>query len=141
MLTLPECCGREATTVRLSFWTSIVLIPLLALACSPAAAPSPTAAPAKPTAPAGGAPAASPAAAASPGAAASPAAVAPSTASAPAAAGKPAVAPDYAFFAGKTIRIIVPFAPGGGQDLTARLFASRWGDYFPNKPNFIVENM
>jgi tripartite-type tricarboxylate transporter receptor subunit TctC len=138
---VPECRGREAITVRLSFWASVVVTALLALACSPAAAPSPTAAPAKPTAPAGGAPAASPAAAASPGAAASPAAVAPSTASAPAAATKPTVAPDNAFYAGKTIRILVPFAPGGGQDLTARLFASRWGDYFPNKPNFIVENM
>jgi tripartite-type tricarboxylate transporter receptor subunit TctC len=60
---------------------------------------------------------------------------------APAASGKPTVAPDYSFFAGKTIRIIVPFAPGGGQDLAARMLASRWGDFFPNKPSFIVENM
>jgi tripartite-type tricarboxylate transporter receptor subunit TctC len=110
---------------------------LLTLACSPAT-PSPTAAPAKPTAASGAAPAGSPAPAASPGAAASPAASA-STGST-AAASKPAVAPDYAFFAGKTVHILVPFAPGGGQDIAARLFASHWGDYFPNKPNFIVDN-
>ena len=51
-----------------------------------------------------------------------------------AAASKPAVAPDYDFFSGKTVHILVPFAPGGGQDIAARLFASRWGDSFPTSP-------
>lgn len=123
-------------------WGFLVIAALVAQACAPGAPASPTTAPAKPaeSKPAEAKPAGSPAAAASP--AASPgAAAAPGAPSAPAAS-KTDVTPDFAFYGGKTVRLVVPFAPGGGQDVTARLFASRWADFFPNKPSsVIVENM
>jgi tripartite-type tricarboxylate transporter receptor subunit TctC len=45
------------------------------------------------------------------------------------------------YFAGKTIRIIVGFAAGGGTDIQARHFASRWGDFIPGKPRVSVTNI
>lgn len=44
-------------------------------------------------------------------------------------------------FAGKTIRIIVGFSPGGGTDLQARLFADHWGKYLPGNPRVVVTNV
>jgi tripartite-type tricarboxylate transporter receptor subunit TctC len=45
------------------------------------------------------------------------------------------------FFDGKTIRIIVGLAPGGGFDTYARLIGRHLGQYIPGKPSILVENM
>ncbi len=45
------------------------------------------------------------------------------------------------YFSGKTIRVIVGFAAGGGTDLQARHFAAHWGDIIPGKPRFNVVNI
>lgn len=44
------------------------------------------------------------------------------------------------FYRGKTINIIVGFAPGGGYDLNARLLARYLGKYIPGAPIAIVQN-
>jgi len=45
------------------------------------------------------------------------------------------------YFAGKTMRIIVGFGPGGGTDIQARHFAQHLGDYIPGKPRISVVNI
>lgn len=45
------------------------------------------------------------------------------------------------FYDGKTIRIVVGYAPGGGYDFYARLLARYMGKYVPGNPAFVVENM
>ena len=44
-------------------------------------------------------------------------------------------------FAGRTIRVIVGFRPGGGTDLQARHFAAHWGEYIPGHPRMQVTNI
>jgi len=44
------------------------------------------------------------------------------------------------FYHGKTVRIVVGFAPGGGFDTYSRLIARHLGKYIPGHPNVIVEN-
>jgi tripartite-type tricarboxylate transporter receptor subunit TctC len=44
------------------------------------------------------------------------------------------------YYAGKTITLLVPFAPGGGADTTARLLAPLLEDHIPGNPTVIVEN-
>lgn len=44
-------------------------------------------------------------------------------------------------FAGRTITVIVPYAPGGGGDITARLYAKFLPKFLPGNPNMIVRNM
>jgi tripartite-type tricarboxylate transporter receptor subunit TctC len=44
------------------------------------------------------------------------------------------------FFAGKTVRVLVGSAPGGGYDTAARLVARHIGKYIPGNPTAIVEN-
>jgi tripartite-type tricarboxylate transporter receptor subunit TctC len=44
------------------------------------------------------------------------------------------------FYRGKTITIVVGFAPGGGYDISARLLAKHMGKHVPGSPNVIVEN-
>ena len=56
------------------------------------------------------------------------------------AAGNPAVAADD-FFKGKTIRVIVGYAPGGGYDTYTRQIVRHMGQYIPGNPSFIVQNM
>src|SRR5262245_34153746 len=45
------------------------------------------------------------------------------------------------FFDGKTIRIVVGFAPGGGFDTYARVISRHMGRHVPGSPTIVVENM
>ncbi|HZD42149.1 MAG TPA: tripartite tricarboxylate transporter substrate-binding protein [Terriglobales bacterium] len=45
------------------------------------------------------------------------------------------------FYAGKTIRVTVGLAPGGGYDTYTRAIARHIGKHIPGNPNFVVDNM
>ncbi|HKY07495.1 MAG TPA: tripartite tricarboxylate transporter substrate-binding protein [Candidatus Binatia bacterium] len=45
------------------------------------------------------------------------------------------------FYAGKTVRIIVGFTPGGFYDRWARLLSRYMPKHLPGNPNFLVQNM
>jgi tripartite-type tricarboxylate transporter receptor subunit TctC len=45
------------------------------------------------------------------------------------------------FYKGKTVRIIVGAAPGGGYDTYSRMIARHIGKHIPGNPTFMVENM
>jgi tripartite-type tricarboxylate transporter receptor subunit TctC len=45
------------------------------------------------------------------------------------------------FYKGKTIRVIVPFAAGGGYDVYSRIIGRHMGKYIPGNPVFVVDNM
>ena len=45
------------------------------------------------------------------------------------------------FYHGKTIRLIVGSAAGGGYDIVGRVVASRLGAHIPGNPSIVVENM
>ncbi|HEX9147347.1 MAG TPA: hypothetical protein VGA09_23980, partial [Candidatus Binatia bacterium] len=45
------------------------------------------------------------------------------------------------FFAGKTMRIVVGFAAGGGYDTYARVLGRHLGKHIPGNPTIVVENM
>jgi tripartite-type tricarboxylate transporter receptor subunit TctC len=45
------------------------------------------------------------------------------------------------FFAGKTIRVVVGFGPGGGYDLYARELGRYFGRHVPGNPAVVVQNM
>ncbi|MGE3645111.1 MAG: Bug family tripartite tricarboxylate transporter substrate binding protein [Beijerinckiaceae bacterium] len=60
-----------------------------------------------------------------------------------------AVAPAYSqesqdkaaqFYRGKTVNLIVPFAPGGYYDTGARLVGRHIGNHIPGKPRVVVQN-
>jgi len=51
-----------------------------------------------------------------------------------------AAAPDYAFFNGKTVEIIVPHGAGGGFDTYARMFAPYFKKYIPGT-NVVINNV
>jgi tripartite-type tricarboxylate transporter receptor subunit TctC len=54
----------------------------------------------------------------------------------------PAIADDIgAFFAGKTVRIVVGFSPGGGYDIYARELGRYLGRHIPGHPAVVVQNM
>src|SRR5262245_24200751 len=44
-------------------------------------------------------------------------------------------------FSGKTLTIISSFAPGGGYDIYARLFAKHVAKHLPGRPAVVVKNM
>jgi tripartite-type tricarboxylate transporter receptor subunit TctC len=45
------------------------------------------------------------------------------------------------FYEGKTVRLVVGFAPGGGFDTYARVIARHMGRHIPGNPTMVVENM
>jgi len=45
------------------------------------------------------------------------------------------------FYQGKTIRLLVPYPPGGGYDIHTRLLARHLGQHIPGNPKVIVQNM
>jgi tripartite-type tricarboxylate transporter receptor subunit TctC len=45
------------------------------------------------------------------------------------------------FYKGKTIRVTVGLAPGGGYDTYARIIARHMGKHIPGNPSFVVDNM
>lgn len=45
------------------------------------------------------------------------------------------------FYKGKTLRIVIGYAAGGGYDLYGRVFAEQFGKYLPGKPTIIAQNM
>jgi tripartite-type tricarboxylate transporter receptor subunit TctC len=45
------------------------------------------------------------------------------------------------FYQGKTIRLVVGLAPGGGYDLYSRTIARQMGKHIPGNPTIVVENM
>jgi hypothetical protein len=45
------------------------------------------------------------------------------------------------FYAGKSLTIIVGYAPGGGVDTGARLIARHIGGFIPGRPGVVVQNM
>jgi tripartite-type tricarboxylate transporter receptor subunit TctC len=47
----------------------------------------------------------------------------------------------HEFYKGKTIRIVVGYAPGGGYDFYARVIARHMGKHILGNPTLIVENM
>jgi tripartite-type tricarboxylate transporter receptor subunit TctC len=44
------------------------------------------------------------------------------------------------FYEGKTIRIIIPYPPGGSYDRYSRIAAAHMGSYIPGNPTIIVQN-
>jgi tripartite-type tricarboxylate transporter receptor subunit TctC len=54
-----------------------------------------------------------------------------------------AIAADAAenFYRGRTVTVLVGFAPGGGYDLYARTLARYMGKHMPGRPTFITQNM
>src|SRR5215813_7186116 len=51
----------------------------------------------------------------------------------------PALAAD--FYQGKTLTVIVGYAPGGGVDASARAITRHLGRFIPGRPNIVVQNM
>jgi len=45
------------------------------------------------------------------------------------------------FYEGKTLRLVVGFAPGGGFDTYARVLSRHMGRHIPGHPTLVVENM
>ena len=45
------------------------------------------------------------------------------------------------FYAGKTVHLVIGYAPGGGYDLYARMLARHIGRRIPGHPHIIVQNM
>jgi tripartite-type tricarboxylate transporter receptor subunit TctC len=45
------------------------------------------------------------------------------------------------FYKGKTLNLIVGYSPGGGSDITCRLFAKHLAKYIPGEPTVVVRNM
>lgn len=117
----------------------LVFVLISSVACAPASPQAPASPDLKPSAAASTT--ASGSASAKSAAATTAPAVKPAEATtAPAA--KPAAATTAVedFYRGKTIKIVVAYAPGGGYDTISRLVAQHLGKYIPGNPTVIVEN-
>src|SRR3954463_10821686 len=55
--------------------------------------------------------------------------------------GLPGLARAADFYQGKTLTMIVGFAPGGGVDTTARLLARHLARFIPGQHGVVVQNM
>jgi hypothetical protein len=58
-----------------------------------------------------------------------------------AASARAAEAPAADFYSGKTLTVVVGFAPGGGVDTTARVVARHLVRFIPGEPSLVVQNM
>lgn len=60
-----------------------------------------------------------------------------------AAAASPAIAqaPAPAFYAGKTVTLLIGFGSGGGNDIWARMVARHMGRHLPGNPNILPQNL
>src|SRR4051794_8160657 len=45
------------------------------------------------------------------------------------------------FYAGKSVNLVIGYAPGGGYDLYARTLARHMPRHIPGSPNIVVQNM
>src|SRR5204862_955748 len=45
------------------------------------------------------------------------------------------------FYAGKSINLVIGYAPGGGYDLYARTLGRHIGRHIPGNPSIVVQNM
>src|SRR6478672_4776678 len=45
------------------------------------------------------------------------------------------------FYTGKTVNLVIGYAPGGGYDLYARTLARHITRHIPGNPNIVVQNM
>ena len=45
------------------------------------------------------------------------------------------------YYKGKTLRVVIGYAAGGGYDIYGRVFADMFGKYMPGHPNVIAQNM
>ena len=56
-------------------------------------------------------------------------------------AGTPTVAADADYFNGKTMKIVIPYGPGGTYDKYGNTFSRHLGKHIPGKPNIILQHM
>src|SRR5215212_10210305 len=45
------------------------------------------------------------------------------------------------FYSGKTVNLVIGYAPGGGYDLYARTLARHMARHIPGNPSIVVQNM
>jgi tripartite-type tricarboxylate transporter receptor subunit TctC len=45
------------------------------------------------------------------------------------------------FYSGKSVQLVIGYAPGGGYDVYARALARRMGRHIPGNPSIVVQNM
>ncbi|MBI2857975.1 MAG: hypothetical protein HYX90_02755 [Chloroflexi bacterium] len=109
------------------FWVVCLLLValLIALACATGPSPSPSSS-------------ITPTSSASPSASSKPTSAAQPTSSS---AAKPTQAASPVSFSGKTITLVVAYAPGGGGDIGGRLYAKYLSKFLPGNPSVIVRNM
>lgn len=49
--------------------------------------------------------------------------------------------PVESFYRGKTLRVVIGYAAGGGYDLYGRVFAEQFGKHLPGRPTIVPQNM